>query len=419
MNKEFYTSNRERTFNLLPKGSISVFFSGKAKQRTNDEFYKFTVNKNFYYLTGLDKQNMILALFKGKESHAFLFIEENNEFYETWLGKRMTKEEASENTGIPVSQIKYINDFHSLISYALTASRVDVNDYQFLYIDLLRFAGLEVNTMEHNFAKEARDKYPELQIKNSQKILSELRMYKSPEEIKEMEGAIEITNRGIQAIMKNASPGLYEYQIESFYKQSLAFDNSVESFKTIMAGGLNATIYHYEDNNTVVNDGDMVLFDLGAVNNWYSSDISRTIPVNGKFSDRQKVLYQIVLDVNKAAIKEVKPGITMGELNEFAKNMIAERLIEIGLITDAKDVGKYYAHVISHHIGLDVHDTALNSRKLEKGMVITVEPGIYIKEENIGIRIEDDVLVTKNGSKNLSKNIIKEIDDIEQMMKKI
>ncbi len=408
-------ANRTRLFDRLKDESITVIYAGNFKHKSADAYFDFEVNRNFFYLTGLDKEKMILVMVKNNQNQSYLFIEENTELKAKWDGARMSKEEAAEISGIDIANIRYLEEFDIFFQNLNGVSRMGTLPPEYLYLDLLRRTGFE-HLEAHRFAKEAGEKYPELQIKNVESDLGFIRMFKSDEEVAEIEKAIDLTNEGILNIMRNIEPGLYEYQVESFYKQSLMFNNTSESFKTIAASGANATTLHYVDNNAQTEDGQLILFDLGALSNTYASDISRTIPVNGIFSERQKQVYEIVLKANKESIKALKPGLTWGEINKVARDILTEGLKELGLIKEDHEVIKYYYHGLGHFLGLDVHDVGVYAEKLQEGMVITIEPGLYISEWGIGVRIEDDVLVTKNGCKNLSEDIIKEVADIEEFM---
>ena len=219
--------------------------------------------------------------------------------------------------------------------------------------------------------------------------------------------------------MNNLHPGMYEYQIESYFDQYIKFDGQKpHSFKTICASGKNATVLHYTSNNTLIGKDELVLFDLGCHTNYYISDISRTYPASGKFTERQKLIYEIVLNCNKKCIEYLKPGLTWKQYNDYANKLLIEGLKNIGLIKEDKELSKYYWHSVGHSIGLDTHDPTLANMKFGEGMLTTVEPGLYLEDEGIGVRIEDNVLITKNGCVNLSKDIIKEIDDIEKFMNK-
>ena len=239
------------------------------------------------------------------------------------------------------------------------------------------------------------------------------------EEVSKIQESIDVTKKALENVMTNIKPGLYEYQAETYFDSSIKWNGQrTTSFRTIAASGKNATVLHYTQNNSLIKDNDLVLFDLGCNTDYYISDISRTYPANGKFTKRQKEIYNIVLNCNKKCIEWLKPGVTWKEYNDYANSLLIEGLKNIGLIKEDSELRKYYWHSIGHSIGLDTHDPSLETFGLQEGMLTTCEPGLYIEEEGIGIRIEDDILITKDGCINLSKDIIKEIDDIESFMKK-
>jgi Xaa-Pro aminopeptidase len=289
-----------------------------------------------------------------------------------------------------------------------------------LYLDLYRESIDEPDSEANIFAREIRNKYPQVIIKNLSNKIAPLRIIKSQEEIEQMKKAIEITIEGVKALMKNAKHGMKEYELEAYFDFECKTKGAKDyAFKTIAAAGKNATILHYAENNSEIKDEDLILFDLGAQWNLYNADITRTFPVDGRFTDRQKEVYEAVLRVNKAVIQKIKPGLNYKELNAWATDLIAEECIKLGIIKEKNEVRKYYWHSIGHSLGLDTHDVEPQGRNFTfaEGMVFTVEPGIYIGEENIGIRIEDDVLVTKNGCEVLTKEMIKEVNEIEEFMK--
>jgi len=287
-----------------------------------------------------------------------------------------------------------------------------------LYLDMYRSKPMTKPVSFESFGYLV-EQYPELQLMNVGNLVAKLRRKKTQFEVDEIRKAIQHTKKGIYAIFDYAKPGVNERELEATFEYHIKLSGSSGcSFDTIVASGKNATVLHYVENNQSVNDGDLVLLDLGALSNEYAADISRTFPVNGKFTKRQAELYQLVLDVNKETIKRVKPGIYVKELNDFARNALADGLLKLGLIKEKSEVIKYYYHSVSHYLGLDVHDVGTYSKKIMPGVILTVEPGIYVEEEGIGIRIEDDVLVTEDGYENLSKDIIKEIKDIEAYFSK-
>lgn len=416
--KENYCLNRSNYFKKIEDYSLTIMFSGRNIQKTGDQDFDFEVDKNFYYLTGINQNDVILVMLKNEQTEkSVLFIEKNDPVYMKWYGKKLTKDEAKEISGI--DNIYYLEQFSQFVFSSINSTRQGNNLYDKIYLNLERRNSRGYTTPALEYAKEIKDKYPEIQIFNNYNTIVNLRMYKSNEEVDLIKASIETTRFGIEELMKNSKSGIYEYQLESYYDMYIKMNGQKDvSFKTIAAGGVNATVLHYSTNNTILHDDELVLFDLGCRTDYYISDITRTFPVNGRFNKRQKEVYEKVLNVNKKCIEFLKDGITWKEYNDYARDLIAKACIDLGLIKDESEVGKYYWHSIGHSIGLDTHDPSLNYLPIKEGMTLTVEPGIYIEEEKIGIRIEDDVLITKDGCINLSKDIIKEVKDIEEFMKK-
>lgn len=331
-------------------------------KKTADENYQFTPNRNFYYLTGINEEEHILVLSKiNGEVKEYLFIKEIDPIMEKWEGKTLRKEEVFDVSAI--DNVNYLGDFNSFIE------KIILNN----------------------------------------------------EEINRIRKAIAITIEGVKELMKNSKEGIKEYELEAYF-DFVCKKNGVTdlAFKTIAASGKNATVLHYVTNDSKLNKEDLILFDLGAQYKYYNGDISRTFPVSGKFTERQREVYNAVLRVNERVIEEMKPEVSFLELNKKAKEWIADECISLGLISNKEDVSKYYYHSIGHSLGLDTHDIELENRNVifEPGMIYTVEPGIYIEEEGIGIRIEDDVLITEEGHEVLTKEMIKAVDDIEEFMSK-
>lgn len=418
MDKKFYINNRQRYFNSIKENSVTILFSGNIIPKSCDQDYQFSVNRNFYYLTGINQANVILVLVKGiNGNREYLLIEENDEYMAKWVGMKLTVEEATEISGI--KDVLYLDSFNSLVHSLFNNSRKNYDELYYLYLDLERRNDLEFKSKALSYSKFIREKYPEIKIENAYSKIVRLRMNKTSEEIAKIQESIDVTQGALENVLKNIKPGLYEYQIETYYDSYIKFNGQKEtSFETICAAGKNATILHYVDNNTVVKDNELVLFDLGCCTDYYISDISRTYPANGKFTERQKTIYEIVLNCNKKCIEFLKPGLTWDEYNQYANRLLIEGLKSIGLIKNDKELRKYYWHSIGHSTGLDTHDPDIRNIKFEEGMVMTVEPGLYLEEEGIGIRIEDNVLLTKDGCINLSKNIIKDVNEIEEFMEK-
>ena len=410
--------NRNRLFEQLEVNSIFLLHSGNPPHKTTDQFYPFRVSKNFYYLTGIKESNCTLLLIKTKqENKAFLFIDETTEYMRQWLGEKISKEEASTCSEIDLSNIMYNPLLDNFINRIMTYTRGNkILPPKHLYLDMFRPTPKH-DPLAYAQYKKYIDKYSELNIKNLNEHLSFLRMFKNKYEVQDIEKAIRITNEGIKRMMKEVSHRYYENQLEADFMHEITLNGTrLTGFDTILASGKNATILHYEENNQKIGNDDLILCDLGAEWDEYSADISRTFPKSGVFNDRQKELYEIVLKANKETIEFVKPGLTWEEINTFAKNILIEECKRIELIKKDEEIKKYYYHSIGHFLGLDTHDVGQYGVVLQEGMIITVEPGLYIKEEGIGIRIEDDVYITKNGCRNLSEDIIKEIDDIERFM---
>ncbi|MBU3109259.1 aminopeptidase P family protein [Clostridium gasigenes] len=415
MKKEFYVGNRNNSLNRIKDNSIVILFAGNAPKKTADEKYPFTPNRNFYYLTGVNEENHILLMSKmNGKIKTRLFINEVDPIREKWEGKSLRDKEALDISG--VDNIDYLCNFNSFIN-KLISSVEDLN----IYLDLEKNSYEGKETLSENFAKDIKNKYPQVCFKNIFKIIGELRLVKTKEEVEEIKKAIDITVDGVELLMKKSEVGMKECELEAYF-DFLCKSRGVKdfAFKTIAAAGKNATILHYVDNNSEMKNGDLILFDLGAQFNYYNGDISRTFPINGKFTDRQKDVYNAVLRVNEKVIKAMKPGINFLELNKQAKEWIAKECISLGLITNKEDVSKYYYHSIGHSLGMDTHDTDMPNRDTNfvAGMIYTVEPGIYIEEEGIGIRIEDDILITEDGRENLTVKMIKTVDEIEKFMLK-
>lgn len=413
MNSNVFINNRKNLMEGLKDNSVLIMFAGNAPKKSADEAYPFTPNRNFYYLTGVNEEEVILMITKrDKRVEENLFIKKADPVMEKWVGKTISVDEAKAVSGI--NNIKYMEDFEGTLHKFITM--YDINK---LYLDLERDSFNSPATKEEVFAKKLIKKYPQVKIKNVYNKICNLRVIKNEEEIEETKKAIAITKEGIESLMKNAKAGMKEYQLEAHFDFVLKTNGVKDyAFKTIAASGKNATVLHYVDNNSEIKDGDLILFDLGAQLNYYNADISRTFPVNGKFTERQKQIYNIVLKAELEVIKAIKPGLPFTELNIIARKVLGEGLKEIGLIKEDTELSNYYYHGVSHYLGLDTHDVGSREAKLEPGMVVTVEPGLYISEEGIGIRIEDDVLVTKEGSEVLSKDIIKTVEEIEAFMNK-
>ena len=411
-------TRRKKVFDQLKDNSIAIFFSGVSKVASEDEYLPFVANKNFYYLTGIKQEHSALMLIKSLgERKAYLFVDPYSELKEKWTGKRLTQDAAA-----LISELKNVytsDNLETMLSLALDDDKKQYGDIDCIYLDLSSpeqklkddffMKDLSVK-LQLDFHKDIVDIYP---------ILRDIRMVKSTLEIENLVRAIEKTNNGIAYMISKLTPGMKEHELADHFEfYGRLHDRSTLAFSTIVAGGKNATCLHYpyEQQNDAIKECDLVLFDLGYNHEEYSADISRTYPVNGKFTGIQAIIYEAVLNCNKAIIQRIKPGVTIKELQEFATEFLRKTCINTGLMKMDDDIRNYYYHNCSHHLGLDTHDISLRDKPLEPGNVITVEPGLYFANYGVGVRIEDDVLVGDTGPIVLSKNIAKEMDEVERFM---
>lgn len=399
MDKKVFVEHRKNIGNLMMDSSLLIVFS-KPK-----EDVKKDVDRNYYYLCGnFEYNNIVLILKQKNQVKEMMFIEPYDDFKAKWVGAPLSKDEVYKQSGI--EDIHFLNEFDSIIDAHLkevTKVYLDLKDEKDAY------------SKEMLLAKKWKEEYSHLVIYNAESLFKSVRTIKHPLEIEEMKHAIKITKLGIEAILSNMKES-YEYQLESYFDQAIKYNGATGyAFPTIAASGKNACCLHYMANEDLAKNGDLILFDLGCSFDMYCSDISRTFPVNGKFSPRQKEIYTIVLEGQEHVLKHIRPGITTKELNQILIQFYAKRLKEIGLIQTDQEVMKYYYHGVSHHIGLDCHDLC-EYTPLKPNSIISCEPGLYIAEEGIGIRIEDDILVTETGCINLSQDILKTVEEIEQFM---
>lgn len=417
MEKEEYLIRRENLIKKLENNSVAIIFGGVAKKSSEDATYPFEINRHFYYLTGIDQENSVLLIIKTEfEVQEFLFIDEKDPKVEKWIGIKLSDIEARNISGI--KNVLFRNSLKGKIETIFDENGSHFGLIRNIYLDLsseLKIAK-DLDTIE--LKKRLLEKYPaRFNVLDIYPLITKMRMKKSKEEIKMIVEAIKTTEVGLKNVLKELSEGRYEYNMRNVFEFHVKEDlNSSLAFPSIVSSGKNSTILHYVACNDLLKPNELVLLDVGASHKYYCGDISRTYPISGKFSELQKKIYNIVLGCNKATIKFMRPGLTLKEVNDFAKNYLAEEALALGLISDVNDINQIYYHNVSHHLGLDTHDASFREMPLEEGNVITCEPGLYIASLGIGIRIEDDVLITNNGSVNLSQDIIKEVDDIERFL---
>ncbi|NLZ75900.1 MAG: M24 family metallopeptidase [Erysipelotrichia bacterium] len=410
-----YKKRREQLLTMLDQYSITVLMAGKAPYSIGDAKYPFEVNRSFYYYTGLDKENLVLVLVKLDENTTkeILFIESYDEVLAKWVGGRIRPNQAKEISGI--EDVRYLDTLLQSIGTYL--------NYNGKVIDFILCGDLTKQELEQPNAtvdlfNKIKKLQPQVEFTNIYDKICSMRAIKDNHEIELIKKAIDVTQEGIETMMRYSHANVWENELEAYFDFVLKCKNCKHAFNTICATGKNATILHYVENNDYAKTDDLVLCDLGASYQYYNADITRTFPVNGKFTNRQKEIYDIVLRANKLVESLARPKVTTKELNEEVIKFYEVELAAIGLLENGKTVKDFYYHGVSHMLGLETHDVALVDMPLKPGCVITNEPGLYLEDEDIGIRIEDDLLITEDGCINLSKNIIKEIEEIEAFMVK-
>ncbi len=408
-----YLRNRKLLADWMKDNSFYICHSGEDMDSGNDECYAFEPYRNFLYLTGITSSNAILLIVKrDNKVREMLFMHIPTPMEQRWMDMKWEPEKLKLQTGIQT--IYGLEAFNDVISRILFHGVI-----QDCYLDVSRYKMDFALNQEQKIANELRQAFPYLTMHNAYPFVCSLRTVKVQDEIDAHRKAVQITEAGVRNMLVNMKPGMYEYEIEAYYDFVLKSNGvRVPAFPTIAASGQNANHMHYMTNNAKTKDGDLILFDLGARYEYYCADVSRTYPVNGKFTERQKQLYNVVLMGLKAAEDAAKPGVVKDELQNLSKHVMAQELIKIGKIQKEEEINRYYMHGSGHFIGLDTHDVGDYDIVLKKDMMFTLEPGLYFDDEETGIRIEDTMLVTDNGIDIFSDSIPKEIDDIESVMAK-
>lgn len=425
IDSNLFVKNRKKFMAQMRPKSIAVFNSNDVYPIGADSTLPFEQDRDLFYLSGADQEETILLLFpdamdpKHKE---ILFVRETNDHIAVWEGAKLTKEKATEVSGIET--VYWLTDFDKIFFDLMT----EADTIYFNTNEHYRQA-VETQTREDRFIEKCKKEYPAHQWAKSNPILQNIRGVKEPEEIELMQQACDITEKGFRRILEFVEPGVWEHEMEAEFLHEFIRNRSRGfAYSPIIASGGNANVLHYLENNKQVKDGDMILLDLAAEYANYSSDMTRTIPANGKFTDRQKEVYSAVLRVKDEATKMLVPGVIWAEYHKEVGKLMTSELIGLGLL-DKADVQnespewpaykKYFMHGTSHHIGLNTHDYGELKKPMKANMVFTVEPGIYIPAEGMGIRLEDDVVIQEKGEPfNLMRNIPIEIEEIEELMNK-
>ncbi len=406
MKKEFYCENRRKLFSSMPDNSLLLLFSGKSLRKTMDSYYDFFADRNFVYLTGIDREKVVYLAFKqGSSIDEMLFIRDPDE--NDGMGPSLTLEDASSRSG--VKNVSTLPKFEGVFHKYLRLEK----DLQ-LFLNLDRYAPDQQEDEAHQFAAGVRKLYPQLHIGNAYHDICAQRLIKSPEEIENMKTAMEATRLGIEAMMGLCRPELHEYDLEAEFAYVLARKGLRHvAFPSIIASGSNCFYGHYSQPYGLIGEKDLVLADVGAIVDFCCVDISRMFPANGRFEGLGKDVYAAALETNKDVIKWLKPGVTKKDVNEWGHLQAFDRMKGLGYKGELSD-DQFYS---GHHVGFDVHDVGSYKVPFAEGMVLTVDTGIYLRDWGIALRVEDNVLITKDGCINLSASIPSEIADIEALMR--
>lgn len=421
IDSQLFVQNRKRFVREMRPESIALFHANDQMPRNGDQYFEFRQNSNLFYLCGLDQPEVVLVLFPDCIKETFrevLFIKRSNEKISIWEGYKYTKEDARRISGI--EKVYFLDEMSNILhELMLLAKRIYTN-----IPENDRFQP-EVESRDARFTREYVQKYPAHKFHRAQPILKKLVMIKSDIEIYLLRHSMDITDKAFRRVLSFVKPGVLEYEIEAEISHEFIRNRAGHGYHPIIGSGKNSCILHYNQNDQVCKDGDLLLLDFGAEYAHYSADLTRTIPVNGQFTERQRAVYNAVLRVMREATAMLVPGNNLTDFQKEVGSIMESELLGLGLISkeDIKNQDpdwpaykKYFMHGTSHHLGLDVHDLSNRYDPFQAGMVFTCEPGIYIPEENFGIRIENDILVTDHEPIDLMAHIPVEAEEIEALM---
>ena len=423
IDKELFVRNRKRLAELLEPGAMAIVHANDILPANADGVLPFVQNRDLYYLSGVDQEETVVIIFPDaaeEKDREILFVRETSELLSIWEGEKLSKEQAVGVSGI--GQINWSSSFEAHFHRLMPQARsiyLATNEH-------LR-AQVVVETRNARFIKECQDRYPLHDYRRLAPLMDELRVIKDRVELEQLQKAIDLTEAGFRRALGFIKPGVGEWEIEAEYLHEFVSKRSKGfAYPPIVGSGKNACVLHYVDNNETCSDGEMVLMDVGAEWANWNADMTRTVPVSGRFTDRQRDVYNSVLRVQRGSMDFLRPGVTQQEWRDYTIELMEAELIRLGLINsdDAKEqdphdrhlVKKYYMHGIGHHLGLDVHDVGNAYEPIKEGMVFTVEPGIYIREENLGVRIEDNILIGPEKNVNLFESFPVEVEEIEEAM---
>jgi len=424
LNPELFVRNRKRFIDKMSPNAIAVIVGNDEVPSNGDAIYRFKQNSDLYWLTGVTQEDSLVVLFPDNPDPRYrevLVLVRPNELKEKWDGKRLRASEATALSGIKT--IVWLDSFDALLQ-----TWIHLADTIYLDTNENDRKGSLVQTRDYRFVAEMKARYPLHHYERAARLFRELREIKTPLEVEVLQQAIDITDNTFRHLLKTIRPGIMEYEIEAEIISSFLRQRATgEAYNSIVASGDNARILHYISNNQECKNGELILMDFGAEYGGYCADLTRTVPVNGKFTARQKTVYNACLHLHNYAKSLLKPGITILDYTDKVGEEATKQFIKIGLLSkadvknedaDNRAYRKYLYHGISHHLGIDVHDLGTRTSPIRAGMVFTVEPGIYIEEEQMGIRIENNLWITKSGNKDLMKNIPITVEDIEALMKR-
>ncbi|MGB8194381.1 MAG: aminopeptidase P family protein [Chitinophagaceae bacterium] len=424
LNQEIFVTNRKRFMKEMKPDSIAIFVSNDEVPSNGDALHHFKQNSDLYWLSGITQEDSMVILFPDNPDPVYrevLVLVRPNELKEKWDGKRFRREEATAISGIKT--IVWLDSLDAILQpwiHLADNIYLDSNEND-------RKASL-LQTRDYRFIAEMKARYPLHKYHRAAKLMKELRGIKTALEIEVVQQAVDITHKTFERLLKFIRPGVMEYEIEAeIFHSFLSQRSGGPAYGSIIASGDRARTLHYVSNNQECKDGELILMDFGAEYGGYNADLTRTVPVNGKFTQRQKEVYNACLHLHNYAKSLLKPGITIVDYTDKVGEEATKQFVEIGLISksdvknedkDNRAYRKYLYHGISHHLGLDVHDLGTRTKPIEPGMLFTVEPGIYIEEEQMGVRIENNLWITKNGNQDLFEKIPITVEEIETLMKK-
>lgn len=415
------TANRQRLSRLLPAKSVAILNANDVFPTNADGTFALRANSDLFHLTGIEQEETILLLFPDADDSRFreiLFIRDSKPEHELWEGHKLTADEARQISG--VQQVQLVSDFDATLHRIICEA-----EHVYLNTNEHRRANADVQTRDDRFISEIRKRYQLHEFRRLAPLMHSIRAVKLPGEIALIQKACALTGRGFKRVLKMVRPGVNEREVEAELAHEFIRGHGRFAYDPIVASGANACVLHYTENSMEMKDGDLVLLDVAASVSNYNSDLTRTVPVNGKFTKRQREVYDAVLRVLKHSMKQLKPGLKISSWQANAESMMTGELLKLNLLkkedikktkSGASPAKKYFMHGLGHPIGLDVHDVGDTSKPLKAGWVMTVEPGIYIPEERMGIRLENTVLITEKGSRNLMSDIPLEAAEIEDWM---